>query len=176
MAHDSDNRSRLLLYVARSRLYIQSTLRRFWGLNVSQVAPLLFVGGQFRPRQWPALYNLGVRAVLSLRAEYEDRFVGTPPERVLRLLVADYTAPALEQFSEAVEFIAAAHADRLPVLVHCRAGVGRAPATAAAYLMAHHQMDHRAALMFIGAARPIISLNMFQVRRLREWEQYLSQR
>lgn len=61
--------------------YLGSQWRRAFGLNVSLIDPLLFVGGQFRPEQWPALHALGVRAVLSLQQEREDRFAGAPPER-----------------------------------------------------------------------------------------------
>jgi protein-tyrosine phosphatase len=147
--------------------------QRFFGLNVSQIDPLLFVGGGFSTRQWPLLHALGVRAVLSLQAERADSFAGTPPERVLRLHVIDYTAPSLEQLREGVAFLADAHAAGLPVLVHCRAGVGRAPTTAAAYLMMHHGMSAEAALARLRAARPIIGLNLLQISRLREWERTL---
>src|SRR5690606_23993969 len=116
------------------------------------------------------LYNLGVRAVLSLQQEHEDRFSGTPPERVHRLLVPDFHPPTLEQLSEGVEFISSAHAVELPVLVHCHAGVGRAPLMAAAYLMASRGIDHRAALAELRAARPIIDPNALQIARLREYE------
>jgi protein-tyrosine phosphatase len=153
--------------------YAQTEWRRFFGLNVSPVNPRLFVGGQFRPEQWPALYALGIRAVLSLQAEYVDRFSGPPPERTLRLHVVDHTAPTLEQLAEGVAFVAAAHADELPVLVHCHAGIGRAPIPAAAYLMAHHGMGLESALQTIRYARPVIAPNPRQRQRLREWEQQL---
>lgn len=153
--------------------YMHTQWQRVFGLNVSMVDALLFVGGQFRDIQWPALYTLGVRVVLSLQAEYEDRFIGTPPIRTLRLLVPDFHAPSLEQLRAGVAFIAAAHAENLPVLVHCHAGVGRAPSTAAAYLMAHHGMSLTTAVAYIRAARPIIAVNGEQRQRLEEWDRYL---
>lgn len=153
--------------------YVFTQWRRFFGLNISPVDPLLFVGGQFRPEQWPLLHSLGVRAVLSMQAEREDAFMGTPPEQTLRLLVPDFHAPALEQLAEGVAFIRAAHAAEQPVFVHCHAGVGRAPLMAAAYLMASRSINHRTALGTLRAARPIISLNQIQLARLREFEQRL---
>jgi protein-tyrosine phosphatase len=156
--------------------YVQTYWRRAFGLNVSPIDPLLFVGGQFRDIQWPALYALGIRVVLSLQAEYEDRFTGPDPIRTLRLHVPDFHAPSLEQLTEGVQFIAAAHAEELPVLVHCHAGVGRAPATAIAYLMAHRGMSLDSAIAMIRAARPIISVNGEQRLRLQEWEQHLRAR
>lgn len=150
--------------------YLGAQWRRAVGLNISRIDDLLFVGGQFRPRQWRALRALGIRAVLSLQAEREDRFSGTPPERTLRLLVPDFHPPAIEQLHEAVAFLRAAHADRLPVLVHCHAGVGRAPLTAAAYLISEG-VSAPAALERIRQARPIIGLAPNQLARLYEWEQ-----
>jgi protein-tyrosine phosphatase len=156
--------------------YLRAQWRRFFGLNVSPVGPLLYVGGQFRPEQWPLLYALGIRAVLSLQEEHEDRFSGPPPARAHRLLVPDFHPPSLEQLAEGVGFIAAAHAAELPVLVHCHAGVGRAPLMAAAYMVASGGLDHRAALAELRAARPIIGPNALQVARLREYEASLSGR
>jgi protein-tyrosine phosphatase len=156
--------------------YLHAQWRRVFGLNISQVEPLLFVGGQFRPTQWPALRALGIRAVLSLQQEREDRFSGEPPERIMRLLVPDYHPPALEQLREAVEFIGTAHAAGLPVFVHCHAGVGRAPITAAAYLIASRRLHHGSALDLVRRGRPIIGPNPLQLARLREWEQSVHSR
>lgn len=144
-------------------------MRRLFGLNVSRVAPLLFVGGQFRASQWPKLYGLGIRVVLNLQAERADEFLGPSPKRTLRLLVPDFHAPTLNQLDEGVAFIAAAHAEGLPTLIHCHAGVGRAPLMAAAYLVAVQDMPYRVALLHLRAARPIIAPNPRQILRLREY-------
>jgi len=137
---------------------------------VSRLDSLLFIGGQFRPEQWPFLHALGVRAVLSLQAEREDTFIGPQPERTLRLLVPDFHPPTIEQLREAVAFIEAAHAEQLPVFIHCHAGIGRAPLTTAAFLMMRG-LNTDAALDTIRHTRPIIALNEHQLERLREWEQ-----
>jgi protein-tyrosine phosphatase len=152
------------------RHYLTTQWRRAFGLNVSRLDDLLFVGGQFRPTQWPRLRALGIRAVLSLQAESEDVFHGDPPDRALRLLVPDFHPPSIEQLHEATGFIRAAHADRLPVMVHCHAGVGRAPLTAAAFLVTRG-VGAADALERIRAARPIIGLNPAQIARLVEWEE-----
>ena len=151
-------------------VYLRAQWQRSFGLNVSQVEPLLFVGGQFRAEQWAALHGLGVRAVLSLQEEAEDRFLGPPPPRTLRLLVPDFHAPSLDQLRTAVDFISAAHRDELPVFVHCHAGVGRAPLTAAAYLIATRQLATHTALEHIKRQRPIIHVRNSQLDRLLEWE------
>lgn len=154
--------------------YLGAQWRRAFGLNVSLIDPLLFVGGQFRPEQWPALHALGVRAVLSMQQEYEDSFAGAPPERALRLPVPDFEPPEIEQLRAAARFIGAAQRDGLPVLVHCHAGVGRAPLAAAAHLMAARQLSHYDALALLRRRRPIIGLNERQLARLLEWGELLS--
>jgi len=155
--------------------YLRAQWSRFFGLNVSPVGPLLYVGGQFRPDQWPLLHTLGIRAVLNMQEEREDRFSGPPPERAHRLLVPDFHPPTLEQLEQGVAFIREAHAAELPVLVHCHAGVGRAPLMAAAYLVASQGVGHRAALAAIRAARPIVGPNALQIGRLGEYEASLRQ-
>ncbi len=153
--------------------YLHAQWRRFFGLNVSPVEPLLFVGGQFRAAQWPLLHRMGIRAVLSLQAEREDIFPSVSPDRALRLPVVDHSAPSLQQLEAGVAFMSESFAAGLPVLVHCRAGVGRAPLTAAAYLMQQRAMPYREAVAYLLAARPIIRMNGIQLRRLMEWEQHL---
>jgi protein tyrosine phosphatase (PTP) superfamily phosphohydrolase (DUF442 family) len=170
---------RLLVVPARldfpqTWLYLRTQLRRGFGLNVSRIDDLLYVGGQFRARQWPALRALGIRAVLSLQAEREDTFHGPPPDRTLRLLVPDFHPPSVEQLHEAVAFIRAAQTQQLPVLVHCHAGVGRASLTASAFLVASG-MSYAEAFAHIRRARPIVALNASQHARLAEWEQLARQ-
>lgn len=150
-------------------LYAVTQWRRLFGLNVSRIDELLFVGGEFTPTQWIALHALGIRAVLSLQAEREDRFDSTPPERTLRLPVQDFHPPSIDQLHEAVAFMSACRADGLPVLVHCHAGVGRASLTASAYLISRG-LSHTEAFSRIRCARPIVELNALQLARLIEWE------
>jgi hypothetical protein len=157
---------------ARLWLYAVTQWRRMFGLNVSQIDDLLFVGGEFTPTQWPDLHTLGIRAVLSLQAEREDQFDGSPPDRMLRLLVEDFHPPTIAQLHEAVAFIGSCHADGIPVLIHCHAGVGRASLTASAYLMTRG-LSHVDAFDTIRRARPIVALNGIQFERLIEWERTL---
>lgn len=163
--HSSTNNSHL----ARLWRYLATQWRRAFGLNLSQIDDLLYVGGEFHPAQWPELYALGLRAVLSLQAEREDEFHGAPPVRALRLPVADFHAPTVDQLHAAVAFINAARADQLPVLVHCHAGVGRASLTASAYLVAQG-LNRVEAFAHIRQARPIVKLTPVQRDRLIEWE------
>jgi protein-tyrosine phosphatase len=156
--------------------YITTQWKRLFGLNLSQVTPLLYVGGQFQPEQWPAIAALGIVAVLSLQAEREDQFAGPEPARLLRLPVIDFTPPSLDQLDEGVAFVTTCVLAEQPVLVHCHSGIGRAPVMAAAYLMANQALSHRDALERVRAARPIIGPNLAQLARLREYELLLRRR
>jgi len=157
---------------ARLWLYAVTQWRRIFGLNVSRVDDLLFVGGEFTSAQWPDLGALGIRAVLSLQAEREDQFDDQPPDRRLRLPVEDFHPPTIAQLREAVAFIDACRADSLPVLIHCHAGVGRASLTASAFLVAQG-LSHVEAFEIVRRARPIVALNGIQLERLIEWERTL---
>ncbi|HMO56866.1 MAG TPA: dual specificity protein phosphatase [Roseiflexaceae bacterium] len=154
------------------RQYLFTQWQRLLGLNASRVTELLYVGGEFRAAQWPMLHSLGVRAVLSLQAERHDEFSGPPPARHLRVPVEDFHAPTIEQLQVACEFLEDTHRAGHPTLVHCHAGVGRAPLTAAAFLVTQ---GHSAAeaIERIAIARPIIGLNRRQLSRLDEWERFV---
>ncbi len=163
-ADDVDER-----HAGRLPRYLAAQWRRVFGLNLSRITDELFVGGQFAATQWPEIAQLGVTSVLSLQAEHHDTFTGTPPVRALRIPVEDFHAPSLAQLDAACAFLAEARVAGLVTLVHCHAGVGRAPLTAAAYLMTcGHTVD--TALALLRAARPIISLNDAQLARLAEWQ------
>ncbi len=148
-----------------TRRYLTDLLSRFLRPNLTQIDPLLFVGGQFRADEWPTIAALGVRAVLSMQAENVDRFSGTPPDRTLRVAVIDYHAPTIEQLHVAAAFGTAARRDGLPLFVHCRAGVGRAPIAAAACLVAEGHTPAQA-IRLIARARTIVMPNTEQLTAL----------
>lgn len=159
-------------HAGRLPRYFATQWRRMFSLNLSRITDDLFVGGQFAAAQWPDIAQLGISSVLSLQAEHHDSFSGMPPARALRIPVEDFHAPSLAQLDEACTFLRTARAAGLVTLVHCHAGVGRAPLTAAAYLMTRgHTSD--TALALVRGARPIVSLNGIQLARLEEWQHVL---
>jgi predicted protein tyrosine phosphatase len=103
--------------------------------SVSQVTPQLHVGGQYRRRGWPRLAARGITAVVNVRTEFDDDAAGIAPARYLHLPAEDDNPPTLEQLREGVAFIAEEIARGGGVYVHCGAGIGRAPAMVAAYLV-----------------------------------------
>ena len=103
--------------------------------GVSQITPHLHVGGQYRRRGWRRLERRGVTAVVNMRIELDDEAVGIAPRRYLYLPTIDDRPPSLEHLRAGVHFMVKEIRRGGGVYVHCGAGVGRAPAMAAAYLV-----------------------------------------
>jgi protein tyrosine phosphatase (PTP) superfamily phosphohydrolase (DUF442 family) len=103
--------------------------------DVSQITPQLHVGGQYRQRGWSRLKRRGVTAVVNMRMEFDDEAADIAPRRYMYLPTVDDRPPSLEALEEGVEFVREEIRRGGGVYVHCGAGVGRAPAMAAAYLV-----------------------------------------
>ena len=103
--------------------------------RVSQITPHLHLGGQYRQRGWLRLEARGITAVLNLRSEFDDQEAGIAPPRYLCLQTSDDYPPTLEQLDQGIAFISEEIARGGAVYVHCGAGIGRAPAMVAAYLI-----------------------------------------
>jgi len=93
-------------------------------------------GAAITAERWPELVEeLGISAVVNLRAEYQDVFAAPFPKAYLWLPVIDHTDPTVEQMLSGAQFIDAAVRSGQRVLVHCKMGIGRSPTLAAAYLV-----------------------------------------
>lgn len=95
------------------------------------------VPGRTRPLAEDAdfLESRGIRTVISL-TETPPSFEETPIQQV-RIPVADFTAPTLQQMIEFVDVASDATGRGEPVAVHCTAGLGRSGTMAAVYLVAN---------------------------------------
>ena len=147
--------------------------RRSYGVSRrkhSEITPQLHVGGQHRKKGYQRLLKRGITAIVNMReAEYCDVSKGIAGERHLHLPTIDHTPPSIDDLMRGVAFIAQEieeHGGK--VYIHCRAGCGRAPAMAAAYLISTG-MSRKEALNFIKKSRPFISLNKNQRRVLDEF-------
>lgn len=121
------------------RLWLRDhLLRALYGVSppdTSRVAPGLYVGGQHYRRGLRRMAQQGLTASVSLRRSVDDAARGVALQRHLWLPTTDDTPPSLTQLAEATEFIHSARQEGHGVYVHCASGVGRAPTTAAAYLV-----------------------------------------
>lgn len=124
-------------------------------VDTSLVAPGLYVGGQQYRHGLARMAALGIGATLSLREKTDDTARDVALERHLWLPAMDDTPPTLEQLTQATEFIRQIINEGTGVYVHCMAGVGRAPTTAAAYLVSTG-LTPAEAWALIRRARPFI--------------------
>lgn len=147
--------------------------RRTYGASrqkLSEVTPQLHVGGQHRRKGYKRLLKRGITAIVNMREnKYSDVKKGIGGERHLHLPTIDHTPPSIDDLMRGVEFIAR-EIDEFggKVYIHCRAGCGRAPSMAAAYLISTG-MSRKEALKLIKKTRPFISLNKNQRRVLDEF-------
>lgn len=88
-------------------------------------------------RDFAHLARRGIRAVVDLREEAGDdpALIGQYGMDFLRMLIADGTAPDVQDMRQIVEWVANRIAEGKKVYIHCQAGVGRSPTVAAAYLI-----------------------------------------
>ncbi len=122
---------------------------------LSQVTPHLYVGGQHTSRGLEAMHEHGIHAVVNMREEFNDADHGRAPEDYLWLPITDDTAPSLEDLDKGAVFIRDHIAQGDGVYVHCKAGVGRAPTMAAAYLV-HRGATPEEAWAILKGGRPFI--------------------
>ncbi|MBN1284210.1 MAG: dual specificity protein phosphatase family protein [Anaerolineae bacterium] len=138
--------------------------------SMTHITSHLFVGGKISRAGWERLESWGVSALVNLRVEFDDRALGIRPDVYLWLPTVDGTPPTLEQLDQAVRTIRRAVAEGRKVYIHCAAGVGRAPTTAAAYLVTTG-MTVEEAVLYIRQRRPIAAPGKWQRRRLSEFAQ-----
>ncbi len=159
------------------RLRIEDDLhRRAKGVSrrkLSEITPHLHVGGQHNGEGYERLLNRGITAIVNMREEdHSDEEKGIGGERHLHLPTVDHTPPSIQDLKRGVAFISREIEQyKGRVYIHCRAGCGRAPSMAAAYLISTG-MTRKEALRYIKKARPFIDLNKFQLLVLDQFEAY----
>jgi len=131
----------------------------------SQVTPQVHIGGQYHRRGWRRLARRGVTAVVNMRTEFDDNHTGIAPPRYLYLPTIDDLPPSLEDLRTGVAFINEEIARGGSVYIHCGAGVGRAPAMAAAFLVSTG-LSAEEAWARIRAVRPFIRPRPPQIQQI----------
>lgn len=151
--------------------FIERTTRIAVGVSparTSRIRPDLYVGGQHKRRGLKLMAKRGISAGIDLRREYGDAEHGLDLEKQLSLPTDDDDAPTLDELQRAAEFIGESLAEHRGVYIHCANGVGRAPTTAAAYLITTG-LSAAEAWATLKAVRPFIRPTRIQRERLEQF-------
>ena len=158
--------------------FTERTTRIIVGVSparTSRIAPNLYVGGQHKRRGLKTMAARGITACVDLRREYGDAGHNVALPRHLSLPTDDDHTPTMAELQQAADFIGACLAEGRGVYIHCANGVGRAPTTAAAYLVSTGLAPQQA-WDSIRAVRPFIrptkvqraALERFAIERRRD--------
>jgi predicted protein tyrosine phosphatase len=109
----------------------------------------------------------GVRACVDMKQEGADPWTF---EAFLWLPTVDHDAPTPAHLQMGISFLRQCERARLPVFVHCMAGVGRSSTLVLAYLLAgpYREAGSRDALGFLSSRRPVINPNPEQIKAAEE--------
>ena len=115
----------------------------------------------------------GVRACVDMKQEGADPWTF---EAFLWLPTVDHAPPSRLHLQMGIAFLRLCERSRVPVLVHCMAGVGRSPTLVLAHLLAGPFRDRgsQAALDFLCSRRPVVGPTQEQIQAAeqaaRHWE------
>ncbi len=104
----------------------------------------------------------GVQACVDMKQEGADPWTF---EAFLWLPTVDHDPPSRAHLHMGIGFLRQCERAKLPVFVHCMAGVGRSSTLVLAYLLAgaYREQGAAAALHFLSARRPVVNPNPPQV-------------
>jgi protein-tyrosine phosphatase len=138
----------------------------------SQITPQLWLGGApTYKRDYAAIVDYGISAVVNIRAEREDETAFYDQRNIahIQLKVPDVTVPNSPIITKGVDWITAqVNAGRV-VLVHCAKGRGRSATLVAGYLMREQYMSFDQANTLMKSKRPLTKLEPKHRRTLEAW-------
>ncbi|KAK2905632.1 dual specificity protein phosphatase 19 [Channa argus] len=140
-----------------------------WDLQVGIVKPYLLLGSQDAAHDFGTLRKHKVSHILNVAFGVENAF----PELFIYKTVSILDHPdtdLLPHIQDCCDFIQQAHNEKGVVLVHCNAGVSRAPAVVVGYLMSREGQSFDDALSSVKSARPASSPNPGFLEQLRSFK------
>ncbi|XP_026151918.1 dual specificity protein phosphatase 19 [Mastacembelus armatus] len=140
-----------------------------WDLQVGIIKPYLLLGSQDAAHDFGILRKHKVSHVLNVAFGVENVFPDLFIYKTVSIL--DHPeADLLLHLQECCDFIEQARAEKGVVLVHCNAGVSRAPAVVTGYLMSCDGQSFDDALSLVKSARPASSPNPGFLEQLRNYK------
>ncbi|XP_076024212.1 dual specificity protein phosphatase 19-like [Genypterus blacodes] len=143
--------------------YVQDTS---WDLRVGVVKPHLLLGSQDAAHDFGTLRKHKVSHILNVAFGVDNIFPDFFIYKTISILDQP-DANLLLHMQECCDFIQQAYSEKGVVLVHCNAGVSRAPAVVIGYLMSCDDQPFEAALSLVKTARPTSCPNPGFLEQLR---------
>jgi atypical dual specificity phosphatase len=152
---------------------IRFTYERIMGhVWFSEITPKLWLGGAptYR-RDYEAIVQLGITAVINVRAERADEttFFDAHGITHVQYKVPDITVPDENTITAAVNWTKTQVDEGRVVLMHCAKGRGRSATLLVAYLMREEGMSFDQANALLKSKRKLTKLEGRHRRTLEEW-------
>ena len=132
-------------------------------VSFDRVTDFIYVGSRIASMDdYHRLRAQGVRACVDMKHEGADPWTF---EAFLWLPTVDHDPPSQVHLQMGIAFLRQCERARMPVFVHCMAGVGRSSTLVLAHLLAglYQTQGTRAALDFLCARRPAANPNPQQI-------------
>jgi predicted protein tyrosine phosphatase len=137
-------------------------------VSFDRITDLVWLGSRIASLDdYHRLRAQGVRACVDMKQEGADPWTF---EAFLWLPTVDHAAPSRAHLQMGIAFLRQCERSRMPVFVHCMAGVGRSSTLVLAHLLAERfkGQSGRDALDFLCARRPVVNPTLDQVRAAEE--------
>lgn len=167
--------SLFLFFVIQLQRAIDQLWRQVTGfpeLKRSVITPSLYLGGQYQIKSVSLLKKLGITGIVSMRMREVPHQDMLAEFHLLHLPTPDNQAPSIQHLREGSIFIENEIKNKGKVYIHCRAGEGRGPTMAIAYLI-FSGMTYDDAYTLVKKVRTFINPTPPQRKRLKEFEQLM---
>ena len=137
-------------------------------VSFDRITDIVYIGSRIVSiDDYHRLRAQGVRACVDMKQESADPWTF---ESFLWLPTVDHDPPSRMHLHMGIAFLRHCERGKVPVIVHCMAGVGRSSTLVLAYLLAgeYRGQSSREALRFLTARRPVVNPTAEQIAAAEE--------
>jgi protein-tyrosine phosphatase len=134
-------------------------------LKYSRITDMIYVGAQHSVAGLRKLMENGIKTIVNMRSEFDDRHHDLILDDYCYLPVVEFTAPELSELEEGIGFIKTKVEQGRKVYIHCSEGISRAPTLAIAFLISTG-VSFPEAVALVRKARPFINILPVQMECL----------